>query len=221
MPVLSLAHIVPEALGGVDCTLACTACNNGNGARFEADLANRFRYEDWGNGGGGWPARLSGVFGDVGVEFARTDATHWTLEVVHRQTNPVHLAALKEWLRARGEGRPVDTKWNISWLLRSRRREANAAVYQSAYLLMFSYFGYDFAFRGQYERLREQILLPERSSWPGHITVLPNDPWAGRLGRRAGAVLFVREPEPCVAVLLRFRPLGGRDRVFCVLLPAP
>ena len=130
-PALSLAHIVPDALGGTDCTLTCTACNNGNGARFEADLANRFRYEDWGSGRGEWPARLSGSFGDVGIKFSRTaEASRWALEVVHDQTNPASLAALEEWLRSRREGKAADTKWNVSWKLRSRRRAVDAAIYQ-------------------------------------------------------------------------------------------
>jgi hypothetical protein len=70
-PLVSLAHVVPQALGGRHYTLTCTACNNGNGTRLEAALCDKLRYDDWCVGVGTRPARLTGDFGELGVEFRR------------------------------------------------------------------------------------------------------------------------------------------------------
>src|SRR4051794_32636759 len=37
-PLLSLAHITPQSLGGRLCTLACTECNNTMGKGLESEL---------------------------------------------------------------------------------------------------------------------------------------------------------------------------------------
>lgn len=217
-PGVSLAHVVPEALGGRLRTLACTPCNNGNGARLEADLARSLAYQDWVRGVGSWPARLRGEFGDLGIEFRRSEGlSRWSLTVVEGQTNPACVSALDEWLAANRGQTDADIRWNITWSVRTRHRNATAAIYQSAYLMMFAYFGYDFALRDHYEPLRRQVLRPDERAWPGHIALLsPSQDCPGD-----GAVMFVRRPKPCVCVMLRFRPPSGSERLLGVILPGP
>src|SRR5437868_5949014 len=45
-PALTLAHVLPESLGGSFCTLTCAPCNNDMGSDLEAFLLERFRAED-------------------------------------------------------------------------------------------------------------------------------------------------------------------------------
>src|SRR5258708_2384810 len=46
--LLTLAHVIPDALGGTWTTLACIKCNNDDGGRkLEADLAASRRMTDW------------------------------------------------------------------------------------------------------------------------------------------------------------------------------
>src|SRR5437899_1275830 len=68
-PRLSIAHVVPKKMGGRLCTLTCTECNNNSGTRIEADLFERFLAEDTWNGAVKTEARLSGPFGNVGIDF--------------------------------------------------------------------------------------------------------------------------------------------------------
>jgi hypothetical protein len=221
-PTVSLAHVVPAALGGKLVTLACTRCNNGNGARLEAELIHHFGYQDWSKGVGTRNARLSGEFGNIGVEFKRSpDNSNWALYFVAAQTNPAHLTAFEEWSRKHAENPDAEITWRISWTARKRPTEVGAAIYQSAYLLMFAYFGYDFVFPSPFGKLREHIVRPKEISWPGHINDLIPNSVSAILGQRDAAVMFVREPIPCLSAILRFRPRDGEERTLGVLLPPP
>lgn len=222
-PAVSLAHVVPRSQGGKHCTLTCTACNNGNGAGLESDLLERFRYDDWAAGVGEWPIRLSGAFGEIGAALRIREPgppVGLSIYAEERRSDRRTMAALL------GGASPFagpdgDSRWTFRWSVRHRPGRIGAAIYQSAYLMMFAHFGYDFAFRDQYEPLRQQIFHPDEAIWPGRVFVLSADDFRSPLLRREGAVMFVRQPEPCVAVLLRFHPPEGRERVLGVLLPGP
>jgi hypothetical protein len=93
-PRLTLAHVLPEALGGSYCTLTCAACNNDAGSTLEAFLLNRFRAEDVMQGVGTVLGRLEGAFGSVDVEFqAAPSGQPWTV-LVDRQTDPAAMRKL-------------------------------------------------------------------------------------------------------------------------------
>src|SRR5207244_558982 len=71
----------------------------------------------------------------------------------------------------------------------------------STYLLMFHYFGYDFARRPIYQKLREQVLNPNDRIWDGEIVELEESRfWADQ-----GSVLFVLEPAPAILAVLRYQ----------------
>jgi hypothetical protein len=203
-------------------TLACTQCNNSNGARLEAELIHHFGYQDWSKGVGTRKARLSGEFGNIGVEFKRSpDNSNWALHFVEAQTNPAHLTAFEEWSRKHAETPDAEITWQISWTARKRPNEVGAAIYQSAYLLMFAYFGYDFVFPSPFGKLREHILKPKDVVWPGRINDLDPNIISNMLGQSDSAVMFVRKPVPCISTFLRFRPREGVERIVGVLLPRP
>lgn len=223
-PWLTLAHIVPEALGGKQCTLACKKCNSDNGARLESDLQHNLEYAEWSQGRGSWPARISldGVVGDIGAVIRRKGVlSNWSVVMNPRQSHPQAFTTFNERLRANAGKPDANVQWNMSWSVYERPGEVAAAYYQSAYLLMFAYFGYGFAFNDQYELLRQQIISPRKSIWPGRINVVQSPQLLEQLGNRECGVVFVRAPEPCVAVLLRFRPKSGVEKLVAVLLPRP
>ncbi len=57
---LTLAHIIPDALGGTWTTLACDECNNDKGGHeLEADLAASMRVSDWVQGTGSLEVRMA------------------------------------------------------------------------------------------------------------------------------------------------------------------
>ena len=69
-PRLTLAHIIPESLGGNWTTLACADCNNGNGHEIEVDLLASHRFADWAAGRGTMKVRM-GEDGKVRAESRR------------------------------------------------------------------------------------------------------------------------------------------------------
>jgi hypothetical protein len=96
-----------------------------------------------------------------------------------------------------------------------------AAVCQSAYLLLFRHFGYDFARHPTYSPLREQVIRPDEQVPTRNIHVLGADTAARILEGSQAAVMFVREPVRALLAVLRFRSPGGVDQVLGVLLPGP
>ena len=96
-----------------------------------------------------------------------------------------------------------------------------AAVCQSAYLLMFKYFGYNFARNSRYNFIRDQVLRPDRADQPGNILVLPQEIAQQFLEGNQAAVVFVRNPMRAILAILRFRSPGGIDQVLAVAMPGP
>jgi hypothetical protein len=93
------------------------------------------------------------------------------------------------------------------------------AVCQSAFLLMFKYYGYDFARHPSYSFLRQQILRPDEEVSTDNIIVLPPDVSNQFLEGNQAAVVFLREPQQAILAVLRFKSPGGIDEVLAVGLP--
>jgi hypothetical protein len=221
-PVVSLAHVIPRSLGGKFVTLTCTRCNNDNGRAIEADLRERFRLEDWTAGVRQTGARLAGDFGSVGVEFAFDPAENCLdVQVVQGQSDPAHVEELKLSLLAAKyvPWRPVSV--TIRGRLRHQPAKVEAAAYQSAYLLLFAYFGYEVVGLPAYWPLCDAVRSPgEAPTGLYRLAVVDEDSFRGGLDGRGYAVAVLKDPRLILAVL-RFQPEGGRSRVLCVALPGP
>jgi hypothetical protein len=131
------------------------------------------------------------------------------------------VAAFENWGSETGGRVPDGAELSFRWFAPHQRAEVAAAIRQSAYLLMFAYFGYGFAFHPRYEVLRTEILNPPQDVSPTAFMALDAEVAAGGPGMRDGAVVFVHRPSPVVLPLVRFRPPGGSERVLGVPLPAP
>lgn len=218
-PKLTLAHVLPESLGGTFCSLACAGCNNDIGSDLEAFLIERFRAEDAMNGVGKLPGRLVGDFGSIGVEFqAAPPGEPWTVLVIEKQTNAADLQKLNLALGAKLDAPSTKIAAQIMPRSRNRPNRVSAALYQSAYLLMFAYFGYDVVNDLRYAKLREQILRPDEDILQAEFD-MPPEAWANKELPDNHGVLIVKEPEPFIMPVFRLRPVGGRSRVIGVRLP--
>ncbi|HMC65453.1 MAG TPA: HNH endonuclease [Gemmataceae bacterium] len=216
---VSLAHVIPDALGGRLRTLTCTACNNDGGSELEAHLVERFRFEDFAAGVGTQRARMVvGPLGSVEVEWENRPAKKAIdLRIIGPQSSPAHVEAIQR--RFTELSRQSNGKLSLSLALsyRNYSRHISTALYQSAFLLMFSYFGYDFAGHPNYAPLRERLRNPKNNAWNTPI-IGPSD---GMLPKgEKFAVFFQRDPGFIVAIM-RFRVKGGRERVLGVMLPGP
>jgi hypothetical protein len=216
---LSLAHIIPDVLGGTWTTLTCVTCNNEKGGRdLEADLVESLRLGDWLEGIGPIRVRI-GDEGRVRAELRRFPAEN---RLAFTITTPMANPATAD-LKRRGDEIQRKASGSLRFRLRFplyRARRCWAAVCQSAYLLLFGQFGYDFARHPTYSRLREQIIRPDEHLLDGNIFVLGENA-AQILNGSQGAVMFVNEPVRALLAVLRFRSPGKLEQVLGVMLPGP
>jgi hypothetical protein len=100
-PRLSLAHFIPDKLGGKpsDCTLTCTACNTGVGTSLESALVERWKADDFASGIGTMGATVSGIFGKITVEYQLfPQRKSMSFYGQPKRSNPRHAASLHEHL---------------------------------------------------------------------------------------------------------------------------
>jgi hypothetical protein len=218
-PRVSLAHIIPASLGGKVATLTCTRCNNHGGSALEAFLVERLTAEDRMAGVGRTSGRLSGKFGNIGVEFEYSPHTQaWAFHVVPSRSNQSDIDQLERRLQEAVQDPASSLHFELTAKFRHRPREVEAAIHQSAYLLLFRYFGYEFVAHPQYAQMREGIRNPAHAVWPDDILVMSEASSDAVLGKHNHAVLFINDP-PAIMALMRLRPRGGRPRAFGVVLP--
>lgn len=214
IPLLTLAHIIPASLGGTWTTLTCAECNSGHGHRIEADLLAQHRFTDWVHGRGALTVRM-GHEGRVRAESNRVpEPSRLTFQITTPMANP---AVQAHQARLRGAEAGQEFQVTLPWF---RPGWCWAAVCQSAYLLMFRWFGYDFARNPRYNFLRDQVIDPDAPR-NGHILDLPPEIAEQLLEGNQAAVVFSREPVRAILAVLRFRSPGDRDQVLAVAMPGP
>ncbi len=218
-PALTLGHIVQECLGGTWKTLCCRWCNNGNGHEIERDFLASHRVTDWAQGCGKIDVRM-GEGGRVKAEMRRDPTTdRIDIRIITPMANPAVPAQrvmLEELLKNPESGNSFSV--TMPWF---RPNWCKATICQSAYLLMFKYFGYDFARCGTYNVIRDQVLEPDTEQPGLKILVVPPEIADQFLEGQQAAVIFVREPMRAILAVMRFRSPGKIDQVLAVVMPGP
>jgi HNH endonuclease len=218
-PRLTLAHIISASLGGTWTTLACADCNSGHGHQIEAHLLASHRFTDWAARCGTIKVRM-GEGGKVRAESRRDQkANQLSFNVTTPMVNP-SVRLHKEQLTAMVQNPSVgqELKVTFPWF---RPGWCWAAACQSAYLLMFKYFGYDFARNLRYNLLRDQVFRSGGTGRIRNVLILPSEVADQFLEGRQAAVVFVREPMRAILAVLRFKSPGGLDQVLAVGMPGP
>jgi hypothetical protein len=219
-PYLSLAHIVSESLGGTTSTLSCTECNNNSGSRLEGNLVKRLLLEDRVLGQLRIPkARFTGPFGNIGVEFEFSpDGRSWSIFAIPKQTNPADLERVEKCFNDLVAGRTGNVSFSLGFREKLDGLGARLAIYQTAYLLMFRYFGYEYILDPNVAVVREQLMNPTADTWNTQIAVVSNLSDTVWKSGKTCAVMFLREPR-AVLVLLRLQPKSGQARTLGVVMP--
>jgi hypothetical protein len=159
--VLTEEHVISRILGGRLITLTCKECNSNGGAELDVHLVNEFRFLDGIEGLGDKPFRgrvkMRDAKQDVEVVLQRRDGSP-VFQIVgdEKRSNPASVRAIMQAMEEDPEAVSFQVDFGFD------RHRANVAKLRAAYLLMFSYFGYEYVLRRGGEEVRRQILAHEQ-----------------------------------------------------------
>jgi hypothetical protein len=215
VPLLSIEHVLPEAVGGKIKTLTCRECNSRDGTKIDSHLVERFRFEDSVAGLSGEPVkarvRAEGADKDLAVDwYIRGDGEpHFVFSGVPKASHP---DAPADTMRALSERQVMMVSFEGGYIeLRSR-----IALLRSAYLMLFRYFGYGYMRYGTAEAVRKQIREYENELIGPHA-ILPFDtaPFPGEMNQ----LYVVCEPAALRCFFVALEADAARNRYFGVVMP--
>lgn len=161
---LSLEDAPPKSLGGSQIVLTCEECNNGMGKDIDWHLTERLRELDFHHFYVGAEQTGTMTIDGISVNVSLTMQEGRQMEVYlsKKNNNPkkteLYINKLKELKNAKPFWKPRTTRVNS--------KKLQIALLKNAYLLLFQKFGYAFLFVKEYDRVREQLLNPEKDIYP-------------------------------------------------------
>ena len=212
---LTLEHVPPEALGGKPIVLTCKDCNSRCGADIDVELLKKHNWQAFNQ-------RVPGAVVDAKIELH--DGRRITGTISNRGANGLDIHLFKN------GGRETAKKGKCPQIVQDdikehgiqkgalnfklyKKRYPEAALLRIAYLLGFATFGNGFLLNSNLEKVREQIVSPEKEILDD-FGILPYD-----FSSYEAGLYVVVEPEELQAFLAIFR-IGG-NCTCNVLLPGP
>jgi hypothetical protein len=152
---LTEEHIIPAELGGKIITLTCKKCNNTDGGQVDSHFIQKVRVDE----------ALGGYHGSIGsdvyisghrvfaqIEFPSRERETTKIIVKSEASNPAEIEASHQaFLQGAVE------KIQLNMHLRYNQNLARLSVVRSAYLAMFSRFGYRYILNDSVEHIRQLI----------------------------------------------------------------
>jgi hypothetical protein len=188
---LSVAHILPKALKGRSFTLTCTRCNNNIGSNIESYEDKRAKLIS----ANSCPVRLrpldsssSKEHGNITANMTLIDdkSSILRLDLISKQSSPHTIQKLEEHWGKPGFSFQIEFK-ACQW------SRAKLTYLHSAFLFLFSQFGYEWALDPCTKAIREQLQKPEEDIISFEVGELINFEFAN----------FPRNPEPLSLYLIR------------------
>jgi len=208
---LVLGHLVPKALRGKLTTLVCRACENDRSAAFDRALADEKKWHAWSEGERVHDARINTPEGNIAFELTNK-AGKLQLHTVEARSNPDALRRMISRLTNK-----AGTTKNVRFQTFDHRRRDLGYLYH-AFLVMFDYFGYEYAMCEQASRVRD-ILSSQEPTDLGSIT------WAVRrtsaMPKGLPAVNVLMAEEDRAGFLVSLPPMLSWEGARCVFLPGP
>lgn len=212
---LTAEHVPPKELGGRKMTLTCRQCNTTFGGKIDAELIKSIKLQKV------WPGRAWVEGHEVGIRF-HDQGDEVKLEIEPKWSHPVQRERFWESLRAKAKQKQkVEIRVQVFQPYKDTRRRA--ALFKSAYLLLFHYFGYCYAIPYYNPALVEVmrfVIDPDRHPRFGYNAIqtlreLPEDlPPYG--------VFLIREPREHASYAVVFRlEWNGKVEQVMVHMPVP
>ncbi len=155
-PEISLAHIIPESLGGRLTTITCKKCNNNVGSKYDVHVQLEEEYHAWLNGESRDYAHLSNgntripVYCKLGYdrEESMPSLSFWPVNLSEPKYYEFIEAAKKDWANMHLS---LDTKGYFN------PRKRDISIIHSGFLLMFQQFGYEYVISPNAQLIRKTI----------------------------------------------------------------
>lgn len=161
---LSLEDAPPKSLGGKQIVLTCENCNNGLGRDIDWHLTERLNELDFKDKLPGAEQNGTMSINNITVNaIIKVEDNGETRAYFPDKINkPEDLKKYIDYIQA---NRPCVPTW-MKKPSRVDNKKLQIALLKNAYLLMFEKFGYALLFNNQYNRVREQLLNPEKDTYP-------------------------------------------------------
>ena len=158
---LSIDHFPPQSRGGTSAVLTCARCNNLAGSKLEADIEPAESIYDFAAGEMSKPRPGQFEFdGHTLNADIQSTGDAYLVFGVPGANDPAIEQALKEFFdQLNQEGASTDLEMKLSFGTH-RREDALASWLRSAYLAVFSAWGYSYILRSPLNAVRKQIAEP-------------------------------------------------------------
>ena len=214
---LTPEHVPPEGVGGTKMTITCRSCNTLFGGRIDGELVKSMK-----------PlpekqiVRVSIDNHEVGARFRLTEERKVELEVEPGLSRPDERSNFWESMHKRAKLKQ-SAEMHIKFRLPYKDTRRRAALFKSAYLLLFHYFGYCYAlsmYNPALVAITRFVIDPDSKPDFGYNAVRSVEQQS--LPMEANSVFLIREPKKYAGYAVLLRLLGrGTEHHVLVYMPAP
>lgn len=203
---ITIEHIIPSKAGGRLKTLTCGRCNHETGSKLDSHLVQRLKVLD---PTFPVPFEWSVQENQVRGEAHREPDGSWIGEAIPKMCDP---EALERVQQALDEG-VARIRFRIDLGYNTRR--SRMALLRSAYLLMFTYFGYSYILHETCKEIRRQIENPLADTPLAYSASWPHSPLA-----KGSTISIIKDPEDLRSFYVPLRlSRQGNEHYTGVVLP--
>jgi hypothetical protein len=214
---LTAEHVPPEEIGGKKMTITCRPCNTKFGGRVDSQLVKqtkRYRTDPL--------VKVQIEGSEVHARLRVSDKGEMKLEIKSELSDPAMRSRFWETIKRDAEaGNP--TTWSITFSLAHNEARRRAALFKSAYLLLFHYFGYCYAlprYNSALVEIMRFILDPDKSPTFGYNAVRNLAEPPNYL--TSNGVFLIKEPRAYASFAVLFHlKWDAHEQYIIVYMPIP
>lgn len=202
---LTLEHIPPESIGGKPILLTCRNCNSLAGHTIDVSTASKKKFEDFENIVFGQEKGIIPFvtlsLGELHVATSIHKENSFDIRPIEKANSPSIIDRYKKHLMNHSN----DLQFKVSISHKYDSRLFKLSHLKSAFLIVFSWLGYRYAFDSRLDVVRQQIQEPKND-------ILGTRFWIeGNEGIPSNKIMFLNSPLPIFLV-----SFNG----FCIVLPS-
>lgn len=202
---LTLEHIPPESIGGKPILLTCRNCNSLAGHTIDVSIASKKKFEEFENIVFGQEKGIISFvtlsLGELHVATSIHKENSFDIRPIEKANSPSIIDRYKKHLMNHSN----DLQFKVSISHKYDSRLFKLSHLKSAFLIVFSWLGYRYAFDSRLDVVRQQIQEPKND-------ILGTRFWIeGNEGIPSNKIMFLNSPLPIFLV-----SFNG----FCIVLPS-